>query len=592
MAAFRAVTAIGLYCLLGLGGVEAESVHLPVKIDRGVAVPMRDRVVLRADVYHPDVEGKYPVLLTRTPYNKDQIIKFGLRAAALGYVVVVQDVRGRFSSEGEWYPFSHESEDGYDTVEWAAALPYSNQKVGMFGESYVGATQMLAAIAHPPHLAGICPGFTPSNYHNGWVYQGGAFEQWFNQSWTSGLAQDTLRRLAQKGSKSLLEREGLPLQNYQLFSLPPLGDASGMTAALAPYYADWLAHPNYDAYWKAISIEEHYPDIKVPALITAAWYDLFQAGSLRNYEGIKAHGGSEASRSGTRLLIVIGGHAGSARKIGDVDFGPQATLYPDDNVTLAWYDALFKGSKNELTSGKQVKYFLLGANDWHETGNWPPPEARMKTFYLSSAGKANSSHGDGHLSVERPESDSADQYVYDPAKPVPTNGGSLCCDGSILNGPQDQRQNEARGDVLVYSTPPLTENLTVVGPVAVDLYASSSAVDTDFTARLVDVRPDGYAQNLTEGIVRARYRDSQERPSRMVPGQVYRFSVDLWSTGNLFKKGHILRLQISSSNSPRFDRNLNTGEPFGSGSKFISATNRILHDASHPSALRLSVIAN
>jgi uncharacterized protein len=234
----------------------------------------------------------------------------------------------------------------------------------------------------------------------------------------------------------------------------------------------------------------------------------------------------------------------------------------------------------------------LGANDWHETGNWPPPEAQTKTFYLSSAGKANSSHGDGHLSVERPESDSADQYVYDPGKPVPTNGGSLCCDGSIPNGPQDQRQNEARGDVLVYSTPPLTENLTIVGPVAVDLYASSSAVDTDFTARLVDVRPDGYVQNLTEGIVRARYRDSQERPSRMVPGQVYRFSIDLWSTGNLFKKGHILRLEISSSNSPRFDRNLNTGEPFGSGSKFISATNRILHDASHPSALRLSVIAN
>ena len=257
---------------------------------------MRDGTVLRADIYRPKEAGRFPVLLQRTPYNKAGEVDFGYRAAAEGYVVIVQDVRGRYTSEGEWYPFKHESQDGYDTIEWAAELPYSNGKVGMFGGSYVGATQMLAAIAHPPHLAGICPIVTASNYHNGWTYQGGAFEQWFNESWTSGLAQDTLNRRVQHHTNAMKGIWTLPLSNYPLFNLKPEDLNLDSPDSLAPYFQDWLAHPDYDEYWKRWSIEEHYQDIKVPVLTIAAWYDIFQGGSLRNYEGIKAHGGSEAAR--------------------------------------------------------------------------------------------------------------------------------------------------------------------------------------------------------------------------------------------------------------------------------------------------------
>src|SRR5215471_7584662 len=294
-----------------------------VTLERGVAMKTRDGVTLRADIYRPKPDGKFPVLLERTPYNKAGG-DFGMRAAAVGYVIIVQDVRGRFTSEGEWYPFKYESQDGYDTVEWAAALPYANGKVGMFGASYVGATQMLAAIASPPHLAGIFPVVTASNYHDGWTYQGGAFEQWFNESWTSGLAQDTLNRLVTQHTNAMEGIWKLPLTDYPLFNL---GGGRGRGAGrglegLAPYFLDWLAHSSYDDYWKQLSIEDHHGDITVPVYSVGAWYDIFLGGTLRNYLGIKAHGGSEAARRGQRLLVIIGGHAGGGQHIGDVDFGP------------------------------------------------------------------------------------------------------------------------------------------------------------------------------------------------------------------------------------------------------------------------------
>jgi len=271
-----------------------------VTVERGVEAKMRDGAVLRADIYRPDVAGKFAVLLERTPYNKGNGESgFGRQAAAQGYVVVIQDVRGRYTSEGEWYPFKHESEDGYDTVEWVAGLSYSNGKVGMFGGSYVGATQMLTAIAHPPHLAGIFPVVTASNYHDGWTYQGGAFEQWFNESWTSGLAQDTLNRRVSGNTNAVVGAQTLPLTSYPLFNLAgmaQLGSAASLQE-LAPYFLDWLGHPDYDDYWKKWSIEEHYSDIQVPAYVAAAWYDIFQGGSLRNYVGITTHGGSDAAGS-------------------------------------------------------------------------------------------------------------------------------------------------------------------------------------------------------------------------------------------------------------------------------------------------------
>lgn len=561
-----------------------------ITVERGVQAVMRDGTVLRADIYRPKEAGRFPVLLQRTPYNKAGEVDFGYRAAAEGYVVIVQDVRGRYTSEGEWYPFKHESQDGYDTIEWAAELPYSNGKVGMFGGSYVGATQMLAAIAHPPHLAGICPIVTASNYHNGWTYQGGAFEQWFNESWTSGLAQDTLNRRVQHHTNAMKGIWTLPLSNYPLFNLKPEDLKLDSPDSLAPYFQDWLAHPDYDEYWKRWSIEEHYQDIKVPVLTIAAWYDIFQGGSLRNYEGIKAHGGSEAARKGQHLMITIGGHAGSGRKIGAVDFGPAAAEFDGNEATLHWYDFLFKGAQNEFAR-KPVRIFVMGANEWRDEDDWPLQRARTVKYFLHSRSSANSLNGKGTLSDTAPQAEAADHYVYDPADPVPTTGGPLCCDAvHLAPGPQDQRPVESRDDVLVYSTPAFDRDTEVTGPVSLDLYAASSAVDTDFTAKLVDVWPNGFAQNLTEGIVRARYRASQEKPEVMNPGQAYRFAIDLWSTSNVFRKGHRLRLEVTSSNFPRFDRNLNTGENPERGSRYVKATNTIYHDAEHPSALQVAVV--
>jgi putative CocE/NonD family hydrolase len=565
-----------------------------VTYTRNIVVTMRDGVKLKADIYRPSAEGRFPVLLQRTPYNKDNDVDFGFKAAGQGYVVIVEDVRGRYASEGEWYTFKNEPNDGYDTIEWAAALPFSNGKVGMFGGSYVGATQMLAAIAHPPHLAGICPIVTASNYHENWTYTGGAFAQWFDEDWTSGLAQNTYERLVGAQDDPVGGIWKLPLTDYPILNMENRPELA-WNGSVAPYFLDWLAHPTYDDYWKAISIEEHYPDIKVPALHMAAWYDLFLGGSLRNYEGVKAHGGTEEARRGQQLMVVVGGHAGNGPRIGDVDFGP-ASHVDEDEVTLHWYDYLFKGAHNEF-AGKPVKIFVMGTNQWRDEDEWPLARAKSAKYFLHSGGKANSLRGNGSLSTAAPAKETPDQYVYDPASPAPTVGGPLCCEPQRWEpGPRDQRPVEGRDDVLVYSTAPLTEDMEVTGPVSLELYVKSSAVDTDFTGKLVDVWPNGFAQNLTEGILRARYRDSRETATLMNPGQIYKITVDLWATSNVFKKGHILRLEVSSSNFPRFDRNLNTGElryvkavQGPSPEHFVSATNMVLHDSEHPSALVLQV---
>lgn len=577
-------SAVAVFFFLSLSSWAATPYE--VTIEHNVQVKMRDGVILRADIYRPKAEGKFPVLLERTPYNK-QGSDFGSRAAGQGYVVIIQDVRGRYSSEGEWYPFKNESSDGYDTVEWAAALPYSNGKVGMFGGSYVGATQMLTAIAHPPHLAGICPEVTASNYHDGWTYQGGAFEQWFNESWTSGLAQDTFNRKVQHSTNAMNGIWKLPLSSYPLF-VPAISD-SDSTAALAPYFLDWLAHPNYDDYWKRWSIEEHFSDITVPSLTIAAWYDIFLGGSLRNYIGVKAHGGSAAAQHGQRLVVMIGGHAGSGRKIGDVDFGDSADLNLEDLI-LSWYDYLFKETKNDFAA-KPVRIFVMGANEWRSEDDWPPARSVPTKYYLHSSGKANSLRGDGTLSGSAPRAETPDQYTYDPTNPVATVGGPLCCDSQHLApGPRDQRPVESRNDVLVYSTPPVSKDIEVTGPITLDLYVKSSAVDTDFTGKLVDVWPNGFAQNLTEGILRVRYRDSQEKPEFMNSSQIYKLTLDLWATSNVFRKGHVLRLEVSSSNFPRFDRNPNSGLDVSSPQQLLSAANTIFHDDQHASALILPIV--
>jgi uncharacterized protein len=583
------------FCTLALAATLLTSIpaasQVDIVFDHNVAMKTRDGVVLRTDVYRPAGEANFPVLLVRTPYNKDGFAAFGRRGAARGFMVVAQDVRGRYASEGEWYPFKHEIEDGYDAVEWAAALPHSNGKVGMFSGSYVGATQMLAAIGRPPHLAGICPIVTASNYHENWTYQGGAFEQWFNESWTSGLAQDTYGRSIKEQANALVGDTVLPLKNFPVFNIKTPQDGAALTRSQAPYFIDWLDHPTYDSYWKQWSIEENYDKIQVPTLTIAAWYDLFQGGSLRNYMGLKAHGGSEAARNGQHLIVAVGGHAGWSRKVGEIDFGPDAAFDENDYV-LDWYDYLFLGKQNMFAGNKPVRIFVMGVNKWRDEDSWPLERAKPTSYFLHSVGKANSVSGDGALSTLASAAEASDKFIYDPANPVPTVGGPLCCDAvHLAPGPFDQKAVEARPDVLIYSTPPLESDTEVTGPVTLDLYATSSAVDTDFTAKLVDVWPNGFAQNLTEGILRASYRESTTgEPKLIVPGKAYEYKIDLWSTSNVFLKGHRIRLEVSSSNFPRFDRNLNTGKTASTSATFVKATNTILHDSAHPSALILPIV--
>jgi uncharacterized protein len=566
------------------GSVAAQSYG--VTVEHNAAAVMRDGTKLRADIYRPKAEGKFPVLLVRTPYDKTQELEFGVKAAARGYVVVAQDVRGRFQSEGDWYPFKNESQDGYDTVEWAAALPYANGKVGMFGGSYVGATQYLAAIAKPPHLAGICPNVTASNYHDGWTYQGGAFEQWFNESWSTGLAMNTMRRRVEAGQNAVAWTQKLPLSTYPVLEAP---SAEG----IAPYFADWLAHPNYDEYWRQWSIEDHYAQVQVPVFSLGAWYDIFLGGTLRNYARLKNEAGTEEARHGQKLMVYVGGHAGGSdnRKVGEVDFGEKLP-FDLSEAMLSWYDALLKSGPKAASAGRPVRIFVMGKNEWRDEDDWPLARAKSTKYYLHSGGTANTASGDGTLNTAAPATEKADQFTYDPSDAVPTLGGPLCCGAfpPVGLGPQDQSKVEARSDVLVFTTPALAKDLEATGPVSLDLYVSSSAVDTDFTGKLVDIWPSGLAQNLTEGIQRLRYRNSQEKPELAKPGETYHVTVDLWATSNVFLAGHRLRLEVSSSNFPRFDRNLNTGEEQAGATRMSKATNVIYHDKAHPSALVLPVV--
>jgi putative CocE/NonD family hydrolase len=552
-----------------------------ITVERGITAKMRDGIVLRADVYRPNDKSKHPVLLERTPYDRQARADFGVKAAMRGYIYVVQDVRGRYASEGEWYPFVHESEDGYDTVEWAATLPGSDGRVGMLGMSYVGATQLLAAVTQPPHLAGIVPMLTASDYYDGWTYRGGALQQWFAESWSSGLALDTLRRRAQDTATLPSWTKILPLTSYPVLDLSKAGD-------IAKYFQDWLAHPSYDEYWKQWAIDERYSKISVPALYVGGWYDIFLDGTLRNFTNLARQNGVSGGKQ-QRLVVGPWIHGPTDRKSSDVDFGASATADVHEMI-LSWYDYLFSGVKNGRESEKPVKIFVMGRNDWRYEDSWPLARAHDTRYYFHSNGEANSTSGNGSLSTMAPPAEKPDRFIYDPADPVPTNGGGLCCATDYHSGAWDQRAIEARKDVLVYTTTPFAKETEVTGPIIVDLYASSSAVDTDFTAKLVDVWPNGYAQNLTDGIIRARYRNSLSKVELMEPRKIYEFKINLLATSNAFMPGHSLRVEISSSNFPHYSRNLNVADDSNVAKEGVKATNEIFHDIQHPSAIVLPVV--
>jgi len=555
-----------------------------VTIQKAVRIKMRDGVLLAADIYRPESEAKFPVLLERTPYNRTGESDMANELAAHGYVVVLQDTRGRYDSGGDFYPFRDESQDGYDSVEWAAQLEHSNGKVGMFGGSYVGATQMLAAMARPPHLVAIFPYVTASEYYDGWTYQSGVLMQWFTSSWTSILAVDTLRRQAEK---TMVPREWvrqLPLENYPVLKPTP-------PTALAPYFRDWIEHERNDSYWQRWRVSDHYHEMNVQGLHAAGWHDLFLKGSIRNYTGLRADGPTPEARSGQQLLIGPWGHTPTSPegKIGDVIFGRNAVL-DLTGTALKWFDHTLKGIKNEYASSSPVRLFIMGENVWRDEQEFPLARTRYTKYYLHSSQGANGSTGDGTLSGTPPHAERADQYDYDPGNPVPTIGGRLCCGDGLPPGPFDQRPNESRADVLVFSTPRLQADLEVTGFITVELYAATSVVDTDFTALLADVDANGYARFLTDGIVRARYRDLTTEAGELVPGKIYKYTIDLWATGNVFKAGHRVRLYISSSNFPRFNRNPNTGERLVGSSRFLTAHQTIYHDGKNNSALILPVV--
>lgn len=554
-----------------------------VTAQSGVRAKMRDGVTLVADIYRPKAEGKFPVLLIRTPYNRKDA-GTGVYLASQGYVAIQQDVRGRFDSEGEFNPFRNEANDGYDTIEWAAALPYSDGRVGMFGGSYVGATQMLAASSNPPHLVGIFPYVTAAEYYEGWTYEGGALMQWFASSWTSGLVIDTLYRKTTALSKPKEWVEKMPVEAYPLLNQPTASD-------VAPYFRDWVEHESNDAYWRQVKISDHYGKMNIKALHSGGWHDIFSGGSIRNFINMQKQAPSPEARSGQRLLMGPWAHAATSSegKIGDVTFGKQAVL--DMNATIIkWYDYVMKGKKNEFASDSPVMIFVMGDNEWRAEKEFPLARTQYTKYYLSAKKGANSSNGDGVISTVAPKAEKPDDFTYDPANPVPTIGGRLCCGGGYSPGPFDQKPNESRSDVLVYSTPALTSDVEVTGFITAEIYAATDAPDTDFTAMIVDVDPSGYARYLGDGIIRARYRNSTAAPEPIKPGEINQYTIDLWATSNVFKAGHRIRVYISSSNFPRFNRNLNTGEKTFGGTKMNKAQQKIYHDAEHPSSIILPII--
>lgn len=576
-----------------------------LKVELNVPVKMRDGVVTRADVYRPASAGRYPVILQRTPYDKSlgQASYYALRpvrAVSRGYAVVIQDVRGRFASDGKFYPMVQEVEDGYDSVEWCAAQPWANGKVGMWGPSYVGATQWLAAVGAPPHLSCIAPSVTASNYYEEWFYRNGALQLGFDMAWI--LDSFAVVELLRKGSKSSETDKIFDIADHmddRAFSYLPVGEFPYFKGN-AEYFYDWLAHPEQDEYWEKINLENHHSRISVPAFNIGGWYDIFLQGTINNFVRMKKMGKTRESRGG-QLVIGPWMHWGRGpwleKLVGDLDFGHQASQKTIDleGMTLDFFDRWMKGAGAGESAGgasnAPVKIFVMGENVWRDENEWPLARTKFTEFYLHSDGSANTSHGDGELNQLTQGDEKPDRFVYDPLDPVPSVGGALCCNVTFTAaGAFDQSCVEKRSDVLVYTSAPLRKAVEVTGPVVLKLFASTSAPDTDFTGKLVDVWPCGLAQNLTNGIIRARYRESRKRAKLVQPGRVYEYTVDLWSTSNLFRKGHSIRLEVSSSNFPQFDRNMNSERhPFREGNPRI-AVQKVFHDRAHPSRLVLPVI--
>lgn len=601
-----------LLALCALATPSARQAPADLVIEKNVEARMRDGVVLRADVYRPGGAGRRPALLQRTPYSKNPGTADSQfhRLARAGFVVVVQDTRGRYMSDGVAVPHD-EGADGYDTIEWVARLPYVDGRVGMFGGSYSATVQLLAAPLRPPHLVALFPSASYASRYD-MVFQGGAFYLGDGLSWSLGQAKDVRRRMLEPqanrdGELGLSPDERKQLQSEWYRHLPLNTIEALQLRRYSPGYFDLLQHPSYDTFWTTFDVAAKHPQFEVPAYHLTGWYDSLLNGTLANFSGLRANAGTERARRNQRLIVGPWTHArptAATTKIGDVDFGADAG-FDSEGLIVRWFQhwmpteglSLFKPeSENPPRArigtvpdwpGSPVRLFLMGENRWRDEQEWPLRRAQLMQFFLHSARGANGLGGDGRLDRTPPGSspEQPDSFTYDPESPVPTG-----LFGAYSRMPVDRREIQQRSDVLVYTSDPLTAPLEVTGPITAVLYIASSAKDTDFTAAISDVQPDGTARALTDGIIRARYRKSRTTPELLTPGARYEVRIDVGATGNVFLPGHRIRLEVSSSNFPRYDRNPNTGAPFATDATTVTARQTVFHAPDAASHLILPVI--
>lgn len=558
-----------------------------VKVELDVEVPMRDGMRLRANVYRP-AEGQWPVLLTRLPYGKDLPIASAvldpIQAARRGYAIVVQDTRGRFMSEGEWRAFEFESHDGADTVQWAAQQPFSTGEVGMYGASYFGFTQWSAALQKPPALKAMVPFVTWAEPNNGLIFRGGALELGTAANWELMMGLDVLVKRHRDSPQDLgraivgLAREMDALGSKGYWSLPLSEFEPLRRHDVSPLFFERVRPPLDPERFDVVMLRGKHQLVDVPTFNVGGWFDVFLADTIANFQEMRRLGRP------TKLLIGPWTHGGQGARVGELSFGFGSqisfiNLQMDfGRLQLRWFDHWLKGINTGIMDEPPIRLFVMGANTWRDEQEWPLSRAVSTAFYLRSSGQ---------LSTDAPLSDeSPDCYVYDPADPVPTRGGATLLSPEFPAGPMDQRELEARPDVLSFTSPVLTSDVEVTGPVTVSLWACTTAPDTDFVARLVDVYPDGRAMSLTDGIVRGSYAVD----GLLEPNKPYEFVVDLWATSNVFKAGHRIRVDVTSSSFPRWDRNPNTGRALGSDAELRTAQQTILHDATHASRILLPIV--
>jgi len=559
--------------------VEEKAARSKIEIRTNVMIPMRDGVKLAANIALPNPEGKFPVIIVRTPYGKGNGENDdGRYHAARGYAFVIQDCRGTGKSGGEWHPGVHERADGLDTHEWVLAQPWCNGTIGTTGGSYLGYTQWIVAPDAGDSLKAMFTIVPLMDWHTDSGYIGGALALGTMMGWGTEM----LRPKEGEGA-------GVDLENWdwdKAYRHLPLSTWDDVVGFEVPFLRDWVAHPTPDSYWAQMSVVDRLDGVRVPNITLSGWFDIFVQQGLDHVTTVMKTSRSDVARRNQHLIIGPWGH-GPNWFVGEVDFGSNAGL-DVEGLQNRWFDHWLKGEDTDVEQLPPYRIFVMGRNEWRDEQEWPLERTQYTSYYLHSGGSANSLNGDGTLSTVKPDEEPADSYVYDPDNPVPTNGGCLLFGEDF--GPQDQTEVEKREDVLVFTSDVLDEELEVTGPVKVVLYAASSAPDTDWTAKLVDVFPDGRPFNFCDGIIRARYRESADNPTLIEPGKVYRYEIDLWATSNVFLPGHRIRVEISSSNFPRFDRNPNTGHEFGADAELQKATQTVYHDAQRPSHILLPLI--